>query len=57
MNTKTIYSRRIAYELRKMGFKIVKTSPNKYKPEFDTYLFEDTPELQEAIGKCVGNKQ
>ena len=55
MNTKTIYTRKLAYELRKMGFKILHTDPNPYKPEFDMYIFKDTPEFQEAMKKCLDN--
>ena len=55
MNTKTIYTHKLAYELRKMGFKILRTDPNPYKPELDMYIFEDTPEFQEAMGKCLAS--
>lgn len=55
METKKIYTRKLAYELRKMGFKILRTEPNPYKPEFNLYIFEDTPEFQEAMGKCLAN--
>ena len=51
METKIIYSRNVAYELRKQGFKIVRTEPNPRKPQFDMYVFEATPELSEAMGK------
>ena len=39
-NLKLIYSRRLAWYLRKQGFKIVKVEPNYSKPEFDVYFFE-----------------
>ena len=55
MNTKTIYTRKLAYELRKLGFKIIRTDPNPYKPELDMYIFEDTLEFQEAMGKCLAS--
>lgn len=48
-NIKIIYSKRIALELRKRGFRIIKTVPNKYKPQFDSYIFENTQELQEVL--------
>ena len=48
-NEKKIFNRRIALELRKKGFKIIKTEPNFYKPEFDVYIFEDSGDLQSAL--------
>lgn len=51
METKIIYSRNVAYELRKKGFKILRTEPNPRKPQFDLYVFEASPELFEAMGK------
>jgi hypothetical protein len=48
-NEKKIFNRRLALELRKKGFSIVKTEPNFYKPEFDVYIFEDSDELQSAL--------
>lgn len=44
-----IYSRWLAYELRKLGFKIVGTDINEYHPEFKVWLFEDSDELQHTI--------
>ena len=44
-----IYTRWLAVELRKLGFKIVGTDVNEYHPEFTVWLFEDSEELQAAI--------
>lgn len=44
-----IYTKKIAYELRKQGFKIVGTEVNENHPQFDVYLFIDTPELRKAL--------
>lgn len=49
MEEKIIYSKRIAYELRKMGFKILRLDVNPRYPEFDIYIFSNTPELQKAL--------
>lgn len=54
IKTKAIRSRKVAFQLRKMGFKIIGTSPNRFKPEFDVYIFENTPELQEALNEVLG---
>ena len=40
-----IYTKRVAYELRKRGFKLLGTDINENFPQFLVYLFEDTPEL------------
>ena len=47
---KKVFTRKLAVELRERGFDIIGTEPNMYKPQFDVYLFEDTPELQQALG-------
>ena len=44
-----IYTKRVAYELRKRGFKFIKTEVNKNFPQYLVYLFEDTPELRKAL--------
>ena len=48
MNEKLVFSRRIASELRKQGFTLIKTIPNHNNPKYDVYVFEDTPELNSA---------
>lgn len=53
METKNIFSRKIAYELRKRGFEIVKTEPNRNKPQLDMYVFEVTPEFQKALNEIL----
>lgn len=49
MDTKEIYSLKLAVYLRKQGFEIVDTGVNRYKPEFNTWFFEDTDELEQAM--------
>lgn len=53
MSNKTyrIYSRRIALELRRKGFKIIGTDINENFPQYDVYLFEDTEQLREELTK------
>lgn len=41
-----IYTRRIALELRKRGFRIVRTEINENFPQYNVYLFEDSEELR-----------
>ena len=43
------YSSKLAGYLRQRGFKIIGTAPNMKKPQYDVFLFEDTPELRAAV--------
>lgn len=52
-NLYIIYMPRVAAALRELGFKIIKTSPNQKKPQYDVYWFEDTAAFREAIPKAV----
>lgn len=49
MEIKKIYTRRMAVYLRERGFKILGTEVNPNKPEFDVYLFENTPAFEAAM--------
>lgn len=55
-NTVLIYTRRVAYELRMRGFNIVKVVPDRVKPQFDNFVFEDSPELRAALEEIAGKK-
>lgn len=48
-NIQKIFSKRLALELRKRGFKIIGTEPNYNYPQFDVYIFKSSNELQQAI--------
>ena len=52
--TKEIYSKRVALELRRKGFRMIGTKPSIYKPQFDVYLFESSKELNNAIDEILG---
>lgn len=56
MELKKVFSRKLALELRKRGFKIVGTEPNTYKPQFDVYLFQQSEELAEAMTEIHNNR-
>ena len=49
MNEKTIYTKRVAYELRKMGYPIVRVEVNPNKPEFDCWVFAADDNFYEAL--------
>lgn len=50
---KIIYSKRIAYGLRKLGFRMLKTDINPYRPELTCYIFPQSDELEAAMGKIL----
>ena len=49
MKEMIIYSKWLAYELRKRGFDIVRVGVNKNFPQYNTYIFQDSIELKKAI--------
>lgn len=53
MEEKIIYSKRVAYELRKLGFRIIRLDVNPHFPQFNTYVFLNTSEFQEALDKLL----
>ena len=54
--TKAVRSQRIAWLLRKEGFKIIGVTPNRRRTELDVYIFESTPELCAALDTHIQNK-
>ena len=52
----TIYTKRVAYQLREKGFKIVKTGINKQHPQYDTYIFKNSEEFQKALHELNNRK-
>lgn len=57
MKEYTIYTKRIAYELRMKGCKLLRTGINEHHPEFITYIFKDDEKFQEALAVCQKRKQ
>ncbi len=55
MKTIAVYSRRIAFELQKKGFIVVRTVPNWKFPQYQIYLFLQTPEFMEEWRKLTTN--
>lgn len=56
MQVKVIYMPWVAAQLREQGFKLLKTGVNPHKPQYDTYIFEETPELLEALTKLTSDE-
>ena len=53
----TVYTKWLAYELRKKGFRLIKTDINKNFPQFICWVFEDSQELQTAIKQLTQEKK
>ena len=51
-----IFSRRIATELEKQGFKIKKIAPNRNNFNLRVYYFEETVELRNAAQQLIQKK-
>lgn len=49
MNEYTIYTKWVAYELRKRGFQIIRTDINPNKPQFSCWIFPKSKELLAAL--------
>lgn len=52
-----VYTRWLAYELRKNGFKVISTDVNKCHPQFDVWNFSDTPELHQKIVQLTSERK
>lgn len=48
-NEFTIYTKWLALALREQGFRLIRTGINQNFPQYITYIFEDSPDLQFAI--------
>ena len=44
-----VYTKWLALALRKQGFKLLGIGINERFPQYDTYIFEETEELHNAI--------
>lgn len=53
----TIYSKWLAYELRKQGFRLIRTDINPNFPQYICWVFEDSEDLQIAIRYQVEKKK
>lgn len=54
--TKRIYTKSLALELRKRGFKIIRTEPNENYPQFDVYIFESNNDLKVALTEITNSR-
>lgn len=49
MKEKVIFTRWVAHELIKQGFPVLRVEKNPNKPEFNVYVFEESPEFLAAF--------
>lgn len=49
----TVFSRRVANELEKQGFRIVKMEKNEKNNKFLVYYFEDSVEFRDALRPLI----
>lgn len=56
-NEYTIYSKWLAYELRKQGFRLIRTDINPNWPQYICWVFEDSDDLQIAIRYLADKKK
>ena len=52
-----VFSKKLAYELRLKGFPCLGTEPSEKFPQYDVYLFPNTPELQETVENYCRSKK
>lgn len=57
MKNRLIFSAHMANYLYKNGFKIIDTQLNFKQPDHLVYVFEDTPELRQAMTDYTNAKQ
>lgn len=48
-----VFTKKLANQLHKEGFKIIGTEINNEKPWFYVYCFENTEELREAVKRIT----
>lgn len=53
MKTKKVFSINMAVYLRERGCRIIRTEVNRYRPEYDVWIFEDTDELHKALDEYM----
>lgn len=53
MNGKLVYTAKLARHLQSKGFQFISKVPDIKKDNFINWVFEDTPELEEAISEYI----
>lgn len=55
--TYMIFTKRMALELRRLGYKIIRTEPNREKPELDIYIFRMQNGFIEDLKRLVEERK
>ena len=55
--TYMVFTKRMALELRKLGYKIIRTEPNREKPELDIYIFRMQNGFIEDLKRLVEERK
>jgi hypothetical protein len=50
-NLLKVYSRKVALELRRLGYRILFTEPNENHPQFDVYVFENKGNVEKEMAR------
>ena len=53
----TIYSKWLAYALRRQGFRIIRTEINPNHPQYECWVFENNTDLQIAISYLTAKRK
>lgn len=56
MKTKIIYTQALTIALFERGFEPIEMKQNPVRPEFNCWVFEDTPALQEALSQIMAER-
>lgn len=56
-NLYTVYMSWLARELQNLGFQMIRVEPSRKNPDNNVYIFEDTPQFQAALYKCIENRR
>lgn len=56
MKEKVIYSKKLAAYLRQAGYNLIKVGVNENYPQYNTYIFIDENNIQDAINQYSNNK-
>ena len=51
--TVVVKSRRIAWMLRKEVYRIIKIAPDRFRPQFNIFIFQNEPGLGKSLKKYI----
>ena len=57
MNLYPVFMPGLALRLEKQGFPVIKIEPNKKRPQFNVYYFNDTVEFHRALCEAMAARK